>query len=214
MLVCIAREFGSGGHEIGKRLAQMLGYAFYDQELVTEAVKKSNISPDTLENADEKRESPWLHRIFYEDGNKELRGVTANEAMFRMQSAVILEAAQKEHCVFVGRCADDVLKRAGIKRLSLFITAPFHDRVDRKMQLTGMDEKSVTSLIRKTDKQRKSYYNFYADGNWGKPYNFDLCINSSAWGIENTAKALSVLVRQMEEVFEKKGEKGNVESPI
>lgn len=197
MLICIAREFGSGGHEIGKKLAKELGYSFYDQELVSEAVKRSNISSAALENADEKRENPWLHSIFYDTANRNLQGVTANEAMFRMQSSVILDAAKKGNCIFVGRCADDILRKSGVKCLSLFITAPFHDRVERKMQLTGMDEKEVTALIRKTDKQRKSYYNFYTGGNWGKPYNYDFCINSSGLGIEQTALALSVLVRLM-----------------
>mgnify|MGYP002286334986 CR=1 FL=1 len=87
--------------------------------------------------------------------------------MFRMQSAVILEAAQKESCVFVGRCADDVLKKAGVDRLSLFLSAPFTDRVKRKMKLLGKDEKTVTALIRKMDKQRKNYYNYYTGSNWG-----------------------------------------------
>lgn len=197
MLICIAREFGSGGHEIGKKLANELGYSFYDQELVSEAVKRSDISSAALENADEKRENPWLHSIFYDTANRNLQGVTANEAMFQMQRSVILDAAQKGNCVFVGRCADDIIRKAGVKCLTLFITAPFRNRVERKMQMTGMAEKEVTALIRKTDKQRKSYYNFYTGGNWGKPYNYDLCVNSSGLGIEQTALALAVLIRQI-----------------
>lgn len=108
-----------------------------------------------------------------------------------------MEAAQKGDCVFAGRCADDVLKKAGIDRLSLFITAPFSDRVKRKMKLLGDEEKAVTALVRKMDKQRKNYYDYYTDGNWGKPYNYDLCINSSTLGIEQTAEALAVLSRQI-----------------
>lgn len=158
MLICIAREFGSGGHEIGKRLAHALRYDISDQSL---------------------------------------RGISANEAMFRMQSAVILEAAQKGNCVFVGRCADDILKKAGMKRFSIFVTALFSDRVQRKMKLLGREEKAVASLARKMDKQRKNYYDYYTGGNWGKPYNYDLCVNSSVLGIEQTAEALAVLVRQM-----------------
>ena len=195
MLICIAREFGSGGHEIGKRLAQTLGFRFYDQALVTEAAGRSSISSEILENADEKKENFWLHSVVYDDADRNLRGISANEAMFRMQSAVILEAAQKENCIFVGRCADDVLKKAGMDRLSLFITAPFPDRVKRKMNLLGGDEKAVTALVRKTDKQRRNYYNYYTGGNWGKPYHYDLCINSAALGIEQTAQALAAFSR-------------------
>lgn len=197
MLICIAREFGSGGHEIGKRLAYTLGYDFNDQALVTEAASRSSISPEILEKADEKKENSWLHSFVYDDTDQNLRGISANEAMFRMQSTVILEAAQKDNCIFVGRCADYVLQQAAIKRLSIFITAPFSDRVQRKMKLLGKEEKAITSLVRKTDKQRKNYYDYYTGGNWGKPYNYDLCVNSSTLGIEQTAEALAVLVRQM-----------------
>ena len=197
MLICIAREFGSGGHEIGKRLAEILGFQFYDQALVTKAISRSSISSEILEKVDEKKENSWLHSVVYDAADQNLRGISANEAMFRMQSAVILEAAQKESCVFVGRCADDVLKKACVDRLSLFITAPFTDRVKRKMKLLGKDEKTVTALIRKMDKQRKNYYNYYTGSNWGKPYHYDLCINSSTLGIERTAEALAVFSRQI-----------------
>lgn len=197
MLICTAREFGSGGHEIGKRLAEILGFQFYDQALVTKAISRSSISSEILEKVDEKKENSWLHSVVYDAADQNLRGISANEAMFRMQSAVILEAAQKESCVFVGRCADDVLKKAGVDRLSLFITAPFTDRVKRKTKLLGKDEKTVTALIRKMDKQRKNYYNYYTGSNWGKPYHYDLCINSSTLGIERTAEALAVFSRQI-----------------
>lgn len=197
MLICIAREFGSGGHEIGKRLADALGYDFYDYALVTEAAGRSSISSDILEKADEKKENAWLHSFVYDDTDQNLRGISANEAMFRMQSAVILEAAQKDNCIFVGRCADYVLQQAAIKRLSIFITSPFSDRVQRKMKLMGKEEKAVTALVRKMDKQRKNYYNYYTGGSWGKPYNYDLCVNSSTLGIEQTAEALAVMTRQM-----------------
>lgn len=197
MLICIAREFGSGGHEIGKRLAEILGFQFYDQALVTKAISRSSISSEILEKVDEKKENSWLHSVVYDAADQNLRGISANEAMFRMQSAVILEAAQKESCVFVGRCADDVLKKAGVDRLSLFITAPFTDRVKRKTKLLGKDEKTVTALIRKMDKQRKNYYNYYTGSNWGKPYHYDLCINSSTLGIERTTEALAVFSRQI-----------------
>ena len=137
MLICIAREFGSGGLEIGKRLADALEYDFYDQALVTEAASRSSISPEILEKADERKENSWLHSIVYDDTDQNLRGISANEAMFRMQSAVILEAAQKDNCIFVGRCADYVLQQAAIKRLSIFITAPFSDRVAAQNEVVG-----------------------------------------------------------------------------
>ena len=197
MLICIAREFGSGGHEIGKLLANTLGYGFYDRALVSEAANRSSISYEILEKADERKENPWLHSFVYDATDQNLRGISANEAMFRMQSAVILGAAQNDNCVFVGRCADYVLQQAAVKWLSIFITAPFSDRVQRKMKLLDEEEKVVTSLVRKTDRQRKNYYNYYTGGNWGKPYNYDICINSSTLGIEQTAEVLSMLAKQI-----------------
>lgn len=197
MLICIGREFGSGGHEIGQRMAEILGFHFYDQALVTEVIDRCGISSETLEKADEVKENSWLHSVMYDSADQNLRGISANEAVYRAQSAVILEAAQKGNCIFVGRCADDVLKKADIDRLSLFITAPFSDRVRRKMELMGKDEKAVTALVRKMDKQRKNYYNYYTGDNWGKPYNYDLCINSSTLGIEKTALSLAAFIRQL-----------------
>ena len=105
MLICIASEFGSGGHEIGRLVSETLGYAFYDRELVTEAASRSSIAPEALERADERRENAWLHSLVYDADDHNLRGISANEAMFRIQSAVILDAAQDGDCVFVGRYA-------------------------------------------------------------------------------------------------------------
>jgi len=106
-------------------VSEALGYAFYDRELVTEAASRSSIAPEALERADERRENAWLHSLVYDADDHNLRGISANEAMFSIQSAVILDAAQDGDCVFVGRYADYVLARAGMKRLIIFITAPF-----------------------------------------------------------------------------------------
>lgn len=215
MLICIAREFGSGGHEIGKLLAEKLGYRFYDRALVTEAGRRSSISPELLEKADERRVNPWLYSIVYDDADQELRGISANEAMFRMQSAMILEAAKAGDCVFVGRCADEVLKQAGMKRLSIFITAPFEVRVARKKEILNMEEKAVASLVRKNDKQRRNYYNYYTSGDWGKPCSYDLCINSAVFGIEQTAEALALLAEKGGRTnLSQKGEEAYVEPSV
>lgn len=165
--------------------------------MVTEATSRSTISAEILDKADEKKENAWLHSVVYDDADQDLRGISANEAMFRMQSSFILGAAQKNDCIFVGRCADYVLQQAAVKRLSIFITAPYPDRVQRKMRLLGKEERAVTALVRKMDKQRKSYYDYYTGGSWGKPYNYDLCVNSSTLGVEQTAEVLAVLARHM-----------------
>ena len=196
MIICIGREFGSGGHEIGKEVADRLGFIFYDRTLVEEALSRSAIPPEELERADEKKHNPWLYRIWYDAQNEELRGLSANDMLFSIHSRLITELASEGNCVFIGRCADYILQNAGIERTSLFIAAPFQDRVKRKMGLLQMNEKSTITLVRKTDKERKVYYDYYTGRSWGKPHNYDFCINSSNYGIQRTAEVLAEKLAQ------------------
>lgn len=191
MIICIGREFGSGGHEIGKSIADKLGLAFYDKVLLDEALARTTLPQEEGEKADEKRHNPWLHRVWYDVQNKELRGLSANDMLFCVQSLIITEFAEQSDCVFIGRCADYILESAGIERISLFVCAPFSDRIQRKMKLLSMDEKRTVDLVRKTDRERKAYYDYYTGGSWGKPYNYDFCVNSSTLGIERTAQILA-----------------------
>ena len=200
MIICIGREFGSGGHEIGKRLAEEAGLSFYDNELVEAAMKRSDMVAHALHEADEKRANPWLHKIVFQTEDKELRGLSVNDIMFQLQSREILELAGRGDCIFVGRCADFVLAKAGMKHISLFIAAPFEDRVKRKMELLNLDEKAATALVRKMDKSRKNYYDYYTGNGWGKPYNYDACINSSVLGVDRTVHALLVLLPKLEKM--------------
>jgi len=100
--------------------------------------------------------------------------------------------------VFVGRCADYILEQAELDHISLFIAAPFEWRVQRKMEQLSIDEKAATSMVRKKDKDRKAYYDYYTGRSWGRPHNYDLCINSSRLGIEVTAEKLAEMVLQLE----------------
>ena len=200
MNICIGREFGSGGHEIGKRLSEKSGLLFYDHELVEAAIKRSNIEAETLKDADEERANPWIHKVLYQSEEKDLRGLSANDITFQLQRREILELSNRNNCIFVGRCADYVLEKAGVKHISLFIAAPFEDRVRRKMELLNLDEKTTTTLVRKMDKRRKSYYDYYTGGGWGKPYNYDFCINSSVMGLDKTVHVLLELILKLEKL--------------
>lgn len=193
MIICIGREFGSGGHEIGKRLAEYTGIPFYDRELVDVAIEKSPSISEAIRKADEKKANSFIHSVWYEEIDKNFRGLSANDIIYKLQSEAIIELSSTKNAIFVGRCSDYILAQAGIPHFSLFITAPFADRVKRKMELLKRDEQYVSSFVRKMDKQRKAYYNYYTGGNWGKPDQYDFCINSSAWGIEKTAQVLSHL---------------------
>ena len=155
MIICVGREFGSGGHEIAKRLAQNLQIDFWDKELLDQVIEQSSLPAEKLAAVDEKKANPWLHRVWYDQNDKELRGKPANEILFILQSRLILEQAQKGSCIFVGRCADQVLRQNDVEHISLFVAAPFEKRVERKCALTGMDAKAMSSLIKKTDAQRR-----------------------------------------------------------
>lgn len=202
MNICISREFGSGGHEIGKILAEQLGYFFYDRRLLEGAAEKSRIPIEHLERADEQKANPWIHRIWYEAEDENLRGLPANDILFQIQKDYILNRAREGNAVFVGRCGDFILKEADIPCVCIFITAPYACRVMRKKELLHLSVKETETLIRKTDKRRKAYYNYYTDGGWGKPDNYDFCINSSR-GIHETVRVLEKLLEELSREGEK-----------
>ena len=197
MIICVGREFGSGGHEIAKRLAQNLQIDFWDKELLDQVIEQSSLPAEKLAAVDEKKANPWLHRVWYDQNDKELRGKPANEILFILQSRLILEQAQKGSCIFVGRFADQVLRQNDVEHISLFVAAPFEKRVERKCALTGMDAKAMSSLIKKTDAQRRDYYNHHTGRSWGSISNYDVCINSASLGIDRTALALTEFCRKL-----------------
>ena len=202
MIICIGREFGSGGHEIGRILAKKLGLELYDRDLIDKAAEKIVAMPkEVLKKADEKKHNPWLHQVWYDVPNQELNGMTANDTLHQAYSSIIRELAEKANCVFVGRCADYILEQANLDHISLFIAAPFEWRVQRKMEQLSIDEKAATSLVRKKDKDRKAYYDYYTGISWGRPHNYDLCINSSRLGIEVTAEKLVEMIRELEKAM-------------
>lgn len=190
MIYTIGREFGSGGYEIGAELAKRLGIPLYDKEFIEAAENTSGIKAEILEQADEKKENRWLYTVHY-NAAEDFRGMSANEILFRIQISLVLEYASKSDCVIVGRCADHILDNAGIKHLSVFISAPLEARIERISNIRALNEKEVAALIARTDKQRKSYYEYYTGRNWGKPCGYDLCLNSASFGIEQTSEAIA-----------------------
>lgn len=194
-IIALGRQFGSGGREIGKRLAEKLQVRCYDRELITLAAQKAELREELFVGKEEKAPNPWLFTGVYEGGSQVRKGQPAEDILFDMQGRVILELAQKESCIIVGRCADAVLRFAGIPVVSLFICAPFEDRVKRRMGIEGIGRKEAEDAVRKIDKQRKKYYDTYTGRNWGAPENYDFCINSSVSGIEGTAEQIITWAR-------------------
>lgn len=196
-VICIGRQFGSGGHDIGKMLAEKLNIPFYDKNLIELASERSGLSMEMLERGEERKTNQWLYA-----GMTNANGLTTNslpptEITFALQRDIILDAARSGDCVIVGRCSDVILKSIEVRVLSVFIAAPFDDRVQRKCRIENVDEKTATALVRKTDKRRKAYYNYNTGLDWGAPDNYDICINSSSVGFEQAVKMLAELYEKM-----------------
>lgn len=194
-IIALGRQFGSGGREIGKQLAERLNVRCYDRELITLAAQKAELREELFAGREEKAPNPWLFTGVYEGGPQVRKGQPAEDILFEMQSQVILELARMGPCIIVGRCADAVLRAAGISTVSLFICAPLEDRVRRRMEIESIRQKESENEVRKIDKQRKKYYDTYTGRNWGAPENYDFCINSSVMGIEGTAEQIITWAR-------------------
>lgn len=190
-IITIGRQFGSGGRIIGKRLAEQLGIAYYDKELINLASRESGICGEFFERADEKNSGNLLKALAMgfsmNNGILQNNDYLSNESLFLIQSDVIRKLASGTSCILVGRCADYILREYPDCR-SVFISASMDDRIWRVMEYSRVDEKEAGELIRKADKSRASYYNYYTDKVWGAAESYDLCINSSVYGIDRTVE--------------------------
>lgn len=199
-VITIGRQFGSGGRELGHRLAQMFGIPYYDKELIAEASKESGLDPEYFEKADEQAPGSLIHalaaNLMMSGGAVGVENALAGENIFKFQSDVIREVARTGSCVIVGRCADYILRNEPLC-ISTFIYASDEDRTDRIMRCHGAkNAKEAQEMMRKTDKKRAGYYNFYTDKTWGAAPTYNLCIDSSVLGIEKTAEVIREYIEQ------------------
>lgn len=201
-VITIGRQFGSGGHDIGKLVAEKLGFTFYDKKLVEIAAKNSNISDETVKHIDEKATSSLLYSLV--SGSYSIRGMNGplyyemplNDKLFIAQSDVIKSVATQENAVIVGRCADYVLDDVDdVQVINVFIYSPLEARIKRITNLYDLNEKQAKDKILKSDKQRKTYYSYYSNRDWGKMSNYDICINSGKIGIEESADMIVNFVK-------------------
>lgn len=188
-VITIGREYGSGGRELGKLVAQKLGIAYYDKEILTIAAKESGICQEVFEHNDEKASMTGL---FAAAPSSAMGGMSfglqmpLNQRVFLAQFEAITKLAADHSCVIVGRCADYVLR--DLKHVThVFVYASMPQRVRRIMRVENVNEEKAKELIRKTDKQRKSYYNFFADGNWGLRVNYDLMLRTDDHDLDELA---------------------------
>lgn len=191
MIICIGREYGSGGHEVGYRLAQKLDISYYDKEILNMASEHFNSDMNVVSKHDEKvgRQS------FFDKNPLKLFGFSGNDSLFFAQSAFIQDIAKKGDCVIMGRCSDVILEHAGIPRLSIFIGAPFEERVKHEMICSKISREQAVEIVHHMDKERKSYYNYYTNRRWGHSDNYDLSINTACYGIDGTVEILEKMVR-------------------
>jgi len=194
IILCIGRQFGSGGRNIGKRIAEELSVPYYDKELISKALEDTDLPIEILRKSDEKLPDPMFHPVYYEGSNPRFYGKTSSEIVFALQKDFILQKAMESSCVFVGRCADAILaKEKNLNVISVFIVASMEDRINRVMERENLGERAASELIRKMDRQRKSYYSFFTDKDWGNPSDYDIVINSSDWSEDKIIRILKGL---------------------
>lgn len=187
-IITINRMYGSGGRAIGKALAEELGIGFYDKELIEIAAKDKNIPFGDLADVDEKRPGAWSFPVNHEiQISQDYRAIPMNDVLFELQRDIILSLSDKEDCVIVGRCANHILQD---RTLSVFIYAPFETRVKNVMERLDREEKSARKLVKRMDKERRSYYEFFTDEKWLDMGQYDLCIDSSRFTTEEIVKIL------------------------
>lgn len=193
LVITIGRQYGSGGREVGHKLAELLGCKCYDQDLIVMAAKRSGISEEALALADEQASSSLLYTLamgasmIYTSTTP--MAVPINDALFIAQSEIIRELSEQENCVIVGRCADYILSEHE-KKVNVFVQGDKPDRISRIMQRAGISESEAKERMTKKDKKRSSYYNYYTGGKWGKPGNYNLVVSTSKIGIDGAAKVI------------------------
>ena len=202
ILITIARQFGSGGREIGERVAKILGIPLIDKELIKDAAASGELSEEIIKSSDESAANSLLYTLAM---GSNVLGTTIhfgykmpiNDKLFILQSEAIKNYAANCSCVIIGRCADYVL-RDEPSLFRIFIYGDLDHRQERvKERHPELKSSQVIDVINKTDKRRASYYNFYTGNKWGKYDNYDMAINSSTFGIEETAELIAASVKKL-----------------
>ena len=191
-IITIGRSFGSGGRLIGKKVATLLNIPIYDRELIEMTAERSGFHQAVVEHLQQSKPVSILYAL--SNSNVE---VPLQDKVFFAQAKVIRELAEKGPCVIVGRCADSILEE-NFKVLEVFIHAPLEMRAERAEKIYQQKAKNIKALVRKKDRARKAYYDYFTHRTWGKADHYDLCINS-AIGIDLAADIIARTAREMAE---------------
>ena len=184
MIITIGRQFGSGGRELGRRLAEALHIAYYDQEIISGIAERTSLSEQYVHEVLEQRPIPLfpitIGRSFYPHENP---ADTQARTVYAEQSKLIHELAEKSSCVIVGRCADYILRDEDIFRIFVYADMPSKMQRCREKgedpQTQGLNDKELKNFIQRVDKNRAAYYEFYTGQDWGDILNYDLCVNTT-----------------------------------
>lgn len=192
-IITIGRQFGSGGHEIGRLLAAELGIPCYDKELIILAAQKNGMSPEVFSHVDETATNSFLYAVSAGSipgtAYQPPQSLPLNDKLFITQTDIIRAKAKEGPCVFVGRCADSILKDVA-PILNVFVRADMPFRIARIMEAEKCSEKAAADMITKADKKRAKYYNFYTQKRWGAADSYDLVLNNAKLGAE---KAVGII---------------------
>ena len=202
LIICIGRTQGSAGNDIGFELADKLRINYYDVEIFNQVMKRLEAEKDNDQDKENFTDFNKYGKKTHESLKTKLKelnryhGLSKQDAVFFNMSDLICELARTEDCLIMGRCADAILKNNHIPHISIFISAPFQVRTQHVMDVRNMDMKQAVRFLKKMDKQHKKYYEFYTGEKWGKPENYDLCINSANYGIKETIDVINRLLNQ------------------
>lgn len=198
LIITIGRQFGSGGRQVGKKLAEELGINYYDKEILNVAAKESGLCQTLFENHDEKPTSSFLYSLVmdtysmgYNSGS--YLDMPLNHKVFLAQFDAIKKLAERESCVIVGRCADYALEEFD-NVFHVFIHADKDFRVKNVMEYDSVTETKARDLVSKNDKQRASYYNYYTSKKWGDAKGYDLCLNSALLGVDGCVELIKHMI--------------------
>ena len=186
-IITISREFGSGGRFIGEKVAKKLGITYYDKNIISEIAEKSGLSPEYIQESAEL--SPKKGLFAYALAGRDITGKSVEDMVYEAQRKVILELAEKESCVIIGRNADFILRDWNAV-LNVFIHGDILEKIQRISQLYHVSEQEAVKMIADTDKRRMTNYNFYTNQKWGKASNYTLCLNRSQLGYDRCEKII------------------------
>ncbi len=200
MVITIARQFGSGGREIGRKLSKELSIPYYDKKLITLAAQESGIDPEIVKSVDERATNSLLYSLSMGaaaaiDGGFQINPeLPMNDRLFLVQHDIIKQLAEKP-CIIIGRCGDYVLRNRP-DCVKLFIYADLDKRTEYAINVHNVPRDRAKAVVVKTDKTRANYYNYYASERWGDPEIYDLCINSGSLGIDGSVELIEFYLKQ------------------